>query len=271
MPTYAVLLEYQGEAFEGWQVQSEGSRTVQGCLREAVETLTGERVIAQGSGRTDTGVHAEGQVASLVLESEWDSSRLARALNGVLPRDIGVHQVALAEDSFHPLRNAQAKQYRYRIWNQRARSPLRAARFAHIPGALDVSAMQEAAALLTGTRDFQSFQAAGSDVKTTVRDLQVLAVEARPGGEIEILARGSGFLRYMVRNLVGTLLEVGSGSRPAASMTALLAQRDRSEAGPTAPACGLTLERVFYEVDPFSGRDADASHRHSTGKSTCSG
>ena len=182
MPTYAVLLEYQGEAFEGWQVQSEGSRTVQGCLREAVERLTGERVIARGSGRTDAGVHAEGQVASLVLESGWDSSRLARGLNGVLPSDIGVRQVALAADGFDPLQNAEGKQYRYRIWNRRARSPLRAARFAHIPAPLDVSAMQAAAALLGGKRDFQAFQAAGSDVRSTVRDLQALTVEAGPGG-----------------------------------------------------------------------------------------
>lgn len=270
MPTYAVLLEYQGEAFEGWQVQSEGSRTVQGCLREAVERLTGEQVIARGSGRTDAGVHAEGQVASLVLESVWDSSRLARALNGVLPKDMGVRQVALVEDGFDALRNAQGKQYRYRIWNSRARSPLRAARFAHIPGPLDVSSMRAAAALLIGERDFRTFQAAGSNVRTTVRDLRTLTVEAEPGGEIEILARGSGFLRYMVRNLVGTLLEVGAGRRPAASMLSLLAQRDRSAAGPTAPAHGLTLERVFYAVDPFSGGEMGANHRDSKGKGTSS-
>ena len=271
MPTYAVLLEYQGAAFEGWQVQSEGSRTVQGCLREAVERITGERVIARGSGRTDAGVHAKGQVVSLVLESAWDSARLTDALNGVIPKDMGVRQVAPVADGFDPLRDATGKQYRYRLWNRRARSPLRAARFAHIPDALDVSAMQEAAALLTGRQDFQSFQAAGSDVKTTVRDLRSLTVEARPGGEIEISAQGSGFLRYMVRNLVGTLLEVGSGSRPAASMTGLLAQRDRSEAGPTAPAHGLTLEQVFYEVDPFAGSGVDASHGDSKGKSAFSG
>lgn len=267
MASYAVLLEYQGEAFEGWQIQGEGSRTVQGCLREALATLTGESVTPRGSGRTDSGVHAEGQVASFALETDWDPGKLERALNGVLPADVGARQVARVAEGFDALRDAIGKEYRYRIWNRRERSPLRAARFAHIPYPLAVEAMQEAAVLLTGEQDFQSFQAAGSDVKTTVRELHELSLKPGPLGEIEILAHGKGFLRHMVRNLVGTLLEVGAGRREASSMPSLLARCDRGAAGPTAPAHGLTLERVFYPSDPFGSGTGDAKSRDSKGKS----
>lgn len=263
---YAVLLEYQGESFEGWQIQTSGSRTVQGCLVEALSTLSGESVHVRGSGRTDAGVHAEGQVASFALEKAWETDRLLRALNGLLPPEIGALQVAHVAEGFDALRAATGKQYRYRVWNRRARSPLRAARFVHIPGPLDTGAMQEAAAYLTGEHDFQAFQAAGSDVKTTVRHLSELTVQAGPGGEMEILARGNGFLRHMVRNLAGTLLEVGAGRRAADSMPELLAGRDRSAAGPTAPAHGLTLERVFYPMDPFASGAEDANARDSKGK-----
>ena len=127
MASYAVLLEYQGEAFEGWQIQGEGSRTVQGCLREALSTLTGESVTPRGSGRTDSGVHAEGQVASFALETDWDPGKLERALNGVLPADVGARQVARVAEGFDALRDAIGKEYRYRIWNRRERSPLRRA------------------------------------------------------------------------------------------------------------------------------------------------
>ncbi|MEE3329173.1 MAG: tRNA pseudouridine(38-40) synthase TruA [Myxococcota bacterium] len=266
MSTYAALLEYQGEAFEGWQIQAQGSRTVQGCLQEALFTLTREPVVPRGSGRTDAGVHAEGQVASFVLQADWEGAKLQRALNGLLPADLGVRQVAHVAEGFDALRDATGKAYRYRLWNRRARSPLRAARFVHVPNPLDLEAMREAASLLTGKQDFQAFQAAGSDVKTTVRDLHELTLTGEPGGEIEILARGNGFLRHMVRNLVGTLLEVGAERRPASSMTNLLAQRDRAAAGPTAPAHGLTLERVFYPSDPFETGVGDAKSRDSKGK-----
>jgi tRNA pseudouridine38-40 synthase len=249
MPTYRLVVEYEGSAFAGWQIQAEGESTVQGELIAAVARVTGEQARLTGAGRTDAGVHAEGQVASLELESEWLPDRLLRALNGVLPRAVAIREISIAHKDFDARRDATGKRYRYRIWNAPMRSPLRAARFAHIPKPLDIGAMRQAAAWLLGEHDFASFQAAGSDVRTSVRCLERLDVTGEAAGEIEIVAEGRGFLRYMVRNLVGTLIEVGHGRRAADSMTSLLESRSRTSAGPTAPAVGLTLERVEYAVD----------------------
>jgi len=247
MPTYRLVVEYEGSAFAGWQVQAEGAVTVQGELIEAVERVTGERVRVTGAGRTDSGVHAEGQVASLELAAAWACDRLQHALNGVLPRAVAVRALDSAPDGFDALRDASGKRYRYRIWNAPSRSPLRAGRFAHVPKPLDVPAMRAAAAWLIGEHDFASFQAAGSDVLTSVRTLRRLDVSGEPGGEIHLVAEAGGFLRYMVRNLAGTLIEVGLGRRAADSMPGLIAARSRSAAGPTAPAAGLTLEFVEYD------------------------
>ena len=251
MPHYCLEVEYDGRAFSGWQAQSQGQTTVQGALAEAIERVTGERIPVTGSGRTDAGVHAEAQRASLALVSEWETERLLKALNGVLPRAVVVRSVQIVGAAFDARRDAVGKRYRYRIWNGSVRSPLRAARQAHVPQTLDLVAMQTAAAALLGEKDFACFQAAGSDVMTTVRRLSRLDVLGDPGGEIAIIAEGSGFLRHMVRNLAGTLIEVGLGKRQADSMPALLASKNRSRAGPTAPAEGLTLEEVYY--GPGSG------------------
>ena len=214
MPNYCLLVEYAGESFAGWQIQAPGARTIQGCLVEAVEQITGERVAVTGSGRTDAGVHAEAQVASFALAQAMDPAKFQRGLNGVLPREIAVRGLRAVPGDFDALRAARAKRYRYRIWNHPVRSPLRAARFVHVAQTLDVGDMARAAECLVGEHDFSSFQAAGSDVKSTVRRLHRLDVLGAPGGEVEILAEGSGFLRYMVRNLVGTLIEVGQGPPP---------------------------------------------------------
>ena len=246
MPNYCLTVEYAGDAFAGWQIQAGGERTVQGCLVAAVEQITGERVSVSGSGRTDAGVHAEAQVASFALEVAMEPQKLERALNGVLPREVSVRGVCETPADFDALRSALGKRYRYRIWNHPVRSPLRAARFAHVPQPLDLTAMAEGAKSLEGEHDFASFQAAGSDARTTVRTLGRLAVSGSPGGEVEVIAEASGFLRYMVRNLVGTLIEVGLGRRSAASLPGLLAAEDRGQAGPTAPAKGLVLEAVHY-------------------------
>ncbi|MDG2334795.1 MAG: tRNA pseudouridine(38-40) synthase TruA [Myxococcota bacterium] len=267
MPNYRLVVEYAGEAFAGWQIQAGGERTVQGCLAEAVARVTGERVTVTGSGRTDAGVHAEAQVASLALEAAMEPTKLQRALNGVLPREMAVRAAYEVDGAFDALRSAQGKSYRYRIWNNPVRSPLRAGRFAHVPQVLDVSAMALAARALVGEHDFQSFQAAGSGAKTTVRRLRRLEIQGDPGGELEILAEGSGFLRYMVRNLVGTLLEVGQGRRSPDSMVGLLEARDRTQAGPTAPAAGLTLEAVEYPGGPG---EAGARSPTSDGKTAAS-
>jgi tRNA pseudouridine38-40 synthase len=244
--TFRLSLEYDGREFAGWQLQPGGQRTVQGTLHEAFRRVTGREVRVIGAGRTDAGVHAEGQVASVVVETELAPDRLRRALNGVLPPDLAVWECALAAEGFHARYQARSKLYRYRVWNGQSRSPLRATRAYHVPSALDLEAMRRAAALLLGTHDFSAFQTAGSAVRSTVRTLERLDVEGEPRGEITLLVEGDGFLRQMVRILAGTLIEVGLGRRDAAGLPAVLAARERSRAGRTAPAQALTLVRVSY-------------------------
>jgi tRNA pseudouridine38-40 synthase len=245
--TYRLILEYDGRDFVGWQLQPRQQRSVQGVLHEAVRRVTGESVRVIGAGRTDAGVHAEGQVASLALDAAPDPDRLRRALNGVLPADVAVVDCATMPEGFHARYQAKSKLYRYRIWNGQSPSPLRTGRTHRVPSRLDVSAMREAADALVGSHDFASFQAAGSEVRSTVRRLHRVEVSGEPGGEIRLEVEGQGFLRHMVRILAGTLIEVGLGRREAGSLPEVLAARDRSRAGRTAPAHGLTLVRVAYE------------------------
>lgn len=246
MPTFRLTLEYDGTDFAGWQSQRQGERTVQDTLAAALAEIAGERVRVLGAGRTDAGVHAEGQVAAASFATRLDAGTLARALNAKLPADLAVVAASLAAEGFDPRREANRKLYRYSLWNGAAPSPLRRRRFHHVREPLDVAAMAGAAAALVGRHDFASFRATGSRVGSTVRSLARASVEGEARGEIRFELEGDGFLRHMVRNLVGTLLEVGTGRRPAGSMPELLGARDRTRAGPTAPACGLTLVRVDY-------------------------
>lgn len=245
MTNFRLLLEYDGTDFEGWQVQGT-RRTVQGCLLAALETIAGVPVSLTGSGRTDSGVHAEGQVANACLETRLDAPTLQRALNGNLPDDVAVLGVDVVADDFDARRHARSKHYCYRIWNDPVRSPLRARRAWWIRGSLDLEAIRKAAPFLVGRHDFASFQAAGSEVQTTVRSLTRVDVSGAPGDEIIFDFEGNGFLRYMIRNLVGTLADVGRGARAADEMFAILERRDRAAAGATAPAHGLTLVSVAY-------------------------
>lgn len=244
MPTFRLTLEYDGTDFEGWQTQPAGHRTVQDTLARAVEAVTGARPEILGAGRTDAGVHAEAQLAAVRVDTRLAPEALLRALNAKLPPDLAVRAVEAAPDDYHALRDARSKLYRYTIWNGAVRSPLRARSAWWVPGPLDTDAMARAAKLLLGHHDFAAFGAAGSDVPTTDRTLSRLDVAGAPGGEITFAVEGTGFLRHMVRNLVGTLVEVGQGRREPGSIPALLAGRDRGAAGPTAPARGLTLLRV---------------------------
>ena len=253
MRGFRLTLEYDGSQFHGWQVQPGGRRTVQGVLEEALRRIGGGSARALGAGRTDAGVHAEGQVAGAWLATELEPAQLARALNGVLPPDLAVVACAPAPEGFHPRFAARAKLYRYRIWNGACRSPLRQARVHWVRTPLDLPAMRAAAALLVGRHDFAAFQAAGSDVATTVRSLARVDVSGAPGGDVAIEVEGDGFLRHMVRILVGTLIDVGLGRRAAASLPGLLAGRDRTRAGRTAPARALTLVRVEYDSAGTTG------------------
>jgi tRNA pseudouridine38-40 synthase len=240
------MLEYDGAGFEGWQIQPGGRRTVQGVLEIALARVTRERVRAVGSGRTDAGVHAEGQVVSVRVETALDPERLRRALNSALPEDVVVRELVVAHDAFDARRDATSKLYRYALWNAPDRAPLLRRRAFCLQRPLELARMRAAAAHLVGSHDFASFQAAGSQVTSSVRTLFRLDVTGAAGAAVDLWFEGSGFLRHMVRNLTGTLIEVGSGRRDPEGMTALLAARDRQRAGPTAPAHALTLVSVSY-------------------------
>ncbi len=247
MTNFQLTLEYDGRGFAGWQRQAEEIRTIQGVLEEALERITGHPVSVIGSGRTDAGVHAEGQVASARLKTTLVPAQLRRALDGILPGDLAVREAVVATEGFHARYDARSKLYRYAIWNGVCRSPLRAARTWQIRRELDLAAMARASRAFVGTHDFASFQAASSPGRDTVRTLTSFDVAGDAGAEIHLLVEGDGFLRQMVRTLAGTLVEVGLGRRRSDAMASILAARDRRRAGATAPAYGLTLVRVSYQ------------------------
>jgi tRNA pseudouridine38-40 synthase len=244
MRTLKLVLEYDGFDYFGWQVQAQAP-TVQGVIEAALEQHLGEGVRIHGAGRTDAKVHAVGQVSSFRCSSEIPTIALQRALNSLLPRDVVVLEVHEVPTDFHARFSALGKMYAYRILNRPIRAPLRSRYTWHIPQALDLVAMELAGGYLQGTHDFKSFQASGSEVKTTERTLTDLSV-TRAGDEIVISCTANGFLRHMVRNIVGTLVEVGRGMRPPAEVKRVLDGHDRQLAGATAPPQGLCLMQVIY-------------------------
>ena len=246
MTNYRFIIEYDGTDFEGWQAQAEGHRTVQACVSAVLARIVGAPISLTGSGRTDAGVHAQGQAANARLDTRLAPEALRNALNANLPDDISIQSLQPVADDFDARRSARSKHYRYAIWNHPVRSPLRARRSWWLRGRLDLAAMEAAAGLLQGEHDFASFQAAGSSVASTVRTLAPVSIGGRAGGDVVLDFEGDGFLRYMVRNLVGTLAEVGLGRRAPDSLSGVLAARDRAAAGATAPALGLTLIGVRY-------------------------
>ena len=246
MATLRFTLEYDGTDFEGWQSQPEGHRTVQDTLEMALRRLTGKSVRVVAAGRTDAGVHAEGQVASAKIETRLTCPELQRALNTILPRDLAVVGLDEQPGGFHAQHDARSKLYRYRIWNGSCPAPLRRARSHWLRARLDVAAMGEAARGFEGCHDFASLQTSGSEVHDTVRTLYRVEVKGSSGGEIRVEVEGSGFLRHMVRNLMGILMEVGRGRLEPAGVSTLLAARDRGAAPAPAPARGLTLVWVDY-------------------------
>jgi tRNA pseudouridine38-40 synthase len=224
---------------------------VQGVLEAAFEEVTGEQVRVNAAGRTDAGVHARGQVAHLDCAAPLELPELQRALNAVLPCDVAVLALSPAAADFNARRDAQGKRYVYRILNRPEPSPLRAGRVWHLRTPLDVVAMRRAAGAVLGSHDFAAFRGThgGSpDGEQTRRSIDQLDVE-KAGDELRIICEGRSFLRYMVRNLVGTLVEIGQGRRPPEAMSAILAGGERAAAGPTAPAHGLCLEHVTYRPD----------------------
>jgi tRNA pseudouridine38-40 synthase len=247
-----LLLEYDGTRYHGWQRQ-ENALTIQQVLEEALQRLTGERIALIGSGRTDAGVHARGQVANFRTESTIPLQAFHQGLNSLLPKDIAVLSATEAEPSFHARKSARAKTYEYRILSRPNRSPLAHHYAWWIASPLDLAAMAGAATALMGEHDFTAFRASGSDNLNPVR--RVLAAEWRnePGGWLSFTITATGFLRGMVRSLVGTLVEVGRGKAVPELLAELLESGARHLAGPTAPPQGLYLVEVFYENEPLGG------------------
>ena len=250
MRNLKIVLAYDGSDFAGWQVQPE-SATIQGTLASAIGRITGEKVLPQGSGRTDAGVHALGQVATCVLESPIPAENLAKALNDVLPTSIRVLELSEASPEFHARKSARAKTYRYRIYRNAVCSPFLARYVWHHPYPLDETAMQQAATLVLGEHDFTSFAAVdpergkGEDGVSNVRQVSASSWERRRE-ELIYTVRGSGFLHHMVRNLIGTFILVGKGTLRPEDLTQILEAKDRTAAGATAPATGLYLVSVEY-------------------------
>jgi tRNA pseudouridine38-40 synthase len=273
--TLKLTLAYEGTRYVGWQRQAAGT-SIQGVLEEALGRIEGAPVRVRGSGRTDAGVHATAQVASVRLSHPIAPAALRRALNAVLPADIRVGCVEHAPASFDARFNAIGKTYRYRILNEPVADPFERLYAWHVAVPLDPHAMRAALAPLVGRHDFAAFQASGSGLATTVRTVFDAGVEWAQTGEpdgigdrarddpvtvgmrrdapiprggrglLAVVLTADGFLRHMVRNIVGTLVEVGAGRRQAGDMAALIASRDRRQAGPTAPPHGLFLVRVDY-------------------------
>lgn len=254
-----LTLAYDGSDFGGWQRQSD-ARTVQAVVEEALEPLAGETVTVVGAGRTDGGVHAAGQVASVALRSSLALHEIHRALNATLPQDVRVLAIDEAPADFDARQHARLKTYRYAIWNGRSAPPLARRVVWEVPAQLDLEAMNDGAALLRGKHDFGAFQSAGGSVYTTTREITVSSwteIDARidplgvllPADGSRLLryeVTGTGFLRHMVRTIVGTLVDVGRGRLMADDVRRIMASGNRATAGQTAPPHGLTLWRVDY-------------------------
>jgi tRNA pseudouridine38-40 synthase len=281
MPHFKITVAYDGAAFVGWQRQPSGI-SIQGLLEDALATLDRRPVTVAGAGRTDAGVHALGQVAAFELRrADMDAATVLRALNAALPPVVRVLSACEAPTGFHPRFDARAKTYQYRIWNREVLLPFERGRVWHIPvPPLDVAAMARAAARLEGRHDFSAFQGTGVVTHTAERVVHRSWIRTEPAGPLHdasrpptdaavpsgqrepgsatrcddehpVIAyeiRGDGFLRHMVRNIVGTLVEIGRGRRPVAWLDDVLASADRTQAGRTAPAEGLFLVRVEYDA-----------------------
>ncbi len=258
--TLKIVLAYDGTRLVGWQRQAAGC-SVQGLLEQALAEIEGKAVPVVGAGRTDAGVHALGQVASCRLDHPLAVASLRRALNARLPAAVRVLALDEADPGFHARYAARSKTYRYLVLNGEVAGPFGREFVWHVPRRLDVDAMASAALALVGRHDFAAFRGAGSAPRTTVRTITRSEVRTpargdtggealRLDGEVDRLivyeVEGDGFLRHMVRNIVGSLVEIGQGRRPPGWLASVLASRDRTQAGSTAPPTGLFLVRVDY-------------------------
>ena len=242
---YKVVVQYLATGYAGWQVQPDRP-TIGGTIESTLNQLTGESPAVVGSGRTDAGVHALGQVAHFRLQKAWSSKRLLRALNGILPAEIRVLRLLVAPPSFHAQKDALKKRYIYRVYNGPVLSPFLHKRVYQVRGpALELESIQQAAKAMLGRHDFSGFAASTTRVKNRTRTV-LLSRWRRTGRLFEYQIESEGFLHHMVRNIVGTLVQIGLGKRQPEEMRQILESRDRRLAGPTAPPQGLYLARVWY-------------------------
>ena len=246
MPRFKITVAYDGTGLVGWQRQAAGT-SVQGLLEESFAQLDGEAVEVAGAGRTDAGVHALGQVAHVSLKRSIDAATLIAAVNVRLPPAVRVLGAEKVDPAFHARFDSSRKFYRYRIWNGPVLSPFERLYAWHVPEpALDADAMDAAARLLEGEHDFAAFQTVGATTQTTRRRVFRSTVTRAEPPLIVYEVSGDGFLRHMVRSIVGTLVEVGRGRRPPSWVSEVVKSGERREAGRTAPAEGLFLVRVEY-------------------------
>ena len=244
MKNYKLTIAYDGSRYSGWQRQAMTDNTIQYIIERSLGRLVGSRVQVEGSGRTDSGVHARGQVASVKLAKLYDPQELKEALNRYLPEDIRIQKVEIVKNSFHARKSAKGKKYEYYI-DCREKPDVFSRRYCyHYPEKLDVTAMREAIPYLVGTKNFISFTD-NRECKDPVRRIYNIKI-VQSGEKIRITYYGSGFLYHMVRILTGTLIEIGAGQREAAKLPVVIAAEDRDLAGFLAPARGLFLRKVYY-------------------------
>ena len=252
MRNVRILVAYDGARFYGWQRQ-DGFQSVQEALEDGLGSLLSARVTVRGSGRTDTGVHALGQVANFHVDTRLDDERLLHALNAHLEEGVVVRALETCRDDFHAQHDARGKRYGYLVATAPFRPPFARTGAHWLREELDYAAMQEAARRMLGERDFRAFASAGSPRKTTVRHVRAVRLVVRRRG-FGVVVEGNGFLYNMVRTMVGTLLEVGRGKLAPEDIEGILEGGDRAGAGPTAPAEGLYLVRVLYGEPVFRGK-----------------
>ena len=256
MPRVLLRVAYDGTAYAGWQRQANGV-SIQGLLEDALASLVGGPVSVAGAGRTDAGVHADAQAAHVDVPDGIDANTVMRAGNARLPADVRIRRADVVADDFHARFSAVSKTYRYAWLVSHVGHPLLARTHHVVAPPIDLPAMAQAAARIVGTFDFRAFQSTGTAVTSTVRTVTGVDLGVRPAADVgvhlmdterivELEIRGDGFLRHMVRAIAGTLLEVGYGRRAPEDMGRLLAGASRAEAGPSAPAHGLTLVQVEY-------------------------
>lgn len=245
MRNIRLMLQYEGTRYQGWQRQQSTDNTIQGKLEQLLTKMCGGPVEVHGSGRTDAGVHARGQVANFYTDSQMPVEEMLDYINRYLPEDIAVTGISEAAPRFHSRLNACGKHYEYRIINSAIPDVFQRRYALEVPEALDVQAMERAAAYLLGEHDFKSFTSARRGRKSTVRRIDEIRI-IKEGSLLRFSFKGNGFLHHMIRIVMGTLLEVGTGKREAENIKQVLEAKDRTQAGPLAPAKGLTLMEVYF-------------------------